>query len=158
MERFYALVQVIYNEFHVVPCLFGKLAIQEFFNQYIDAKEISLLIPDSISENDWKEILTEHGYLFLDDFQFTKDGYMYRYGSFDKNLKIAGVENVQDLMKCILADVPPSIQEDGKQLAAWVSKQAGFYLFGTEELEKIYREDEEIFFLIQSVKGGCSHG
>lgn len=151
MNEFYEFLRIFNDVFNVSIVLIGKLGIQEFFNVFINAKCIEVLIPESISKKELQFVLSSKGYEMLDCKTFLKNGFKFVYSSLNKCLEKFEIENLNDTGKIINKDWPVELEDNPVLLNEWMNNSNGYYLFNKKMLKKIYQDDLEIIEILNKI-------
>ena len=84
------------DKFDIVPLLYGSLGLEYLTGDALDADDIDILVPrvfiiDRLQE--FKAVLEEHGYVFVDEHEhtFVRDGVAYSYADIEDLEPFAGI-------------------------------------------------------------------
>ena len=84
------------DKFDIVPLLYGSLGLEYLTGDALDADDIDILVPRVFIINrlqEFKAVLEEHGYVFVDEHEhtFARDGVAYSYADIEDLEPFAGI-------------------------------------------------------------------
>ena len=96
------------NHFHIVPMLFGSLGLEQRLNMDLNAKDIDILIPESILREKWDDlvhVMNDNGYTLYDlhEHEFKKA---------ELHMAFASIENLTPFAGIDLTEIP-IVEEEG---------------------------------------------
>lgn len=84
---FLATAKILNTDFDCVPVLYGSLGLWQVAKHSFEIKDIDILVPDNLIENDWPQLkisMENIGYVLNDlhEHEFIKDGQKVAFGEF----------------------------------------------------------------------------
>ena len=98
---FFENVKLLADMFEIIPLMYGSLGLEYITNENLNSDDIDILIPDIFVNERWNEfknVLTENGYVLIDEHEhsFLKDRVCYSYASFEELESFAKI-NLSDI-------------------------------------------------------------
>ena len=97
------------EKFDIIPLMYGSLGLEYITGNSLDVDDIDILIPEIFLNEQWsefKEFLTERGYILFDEHEhtFQKDDVFYSYASVEELETFSGI-NISDIRLATNDDV-----------------------------------------------------
>ena len=94
---FFENAKLLNEKFHIIPLMYGSLGLEHLTGESLDADDIDILVPKAYVTDRWdefKEILTNEGYVLFDEHEHTfgKDGVFYSYAALEELEAFAGIK------------------------------------------------------------------
>ena len=98
---FFENAKLLSDMFGIIPLMYGALGLEYITNENLNSDDIDILIPDIFVNERWNEFkndLTENGYVLIDEHEhsFLKDRVCYSYASFEELESFAKI-NLSDI-------------------------------------------------------------
>ncbi len=94
---FFKNAKLLNEKFDIIPLMYGSLGLEYITGKNLSADDIDILIPEVLLTDRWnefKEFLTNEGYVLFDEHEHTfgKDGVFYSYASLEELESFAGIK------------------------------------------------------------------
>ena len=98
---FFENAKLLSDMFGIIPLMYGALGLEYITNENLNSDDIDILIPDIFVNERWNEfknVLTENGYVLIDEHEhsFLIDRVCYSYASFEELESFAKI-NLSDI-------------------------------------------------------------
>lgn len=103
---FFENAKMLYDEFKIIPLMYGSLGLEYITDEALNADDIDILIPEIFLTDKWNEfksVLEGSGYLLIDEHEhtFQKHCLFYSYASIEEleafaNIKLRDIKEYTD--------------------------------------------------------------
>lgn len=146
---FFENAKLLGDKFGIAPLMYGSLGLEYITDKNLNADDIDILIPDvflNVRWNEFKNVLTENGYVLADEQEhtFQKNDNYYSYASIEELESFAEIDLSDIEQKCEF-DVQFKVLSLEQYLKVYTASSKDGYRINTRQ-----KKDDEKISLIKT--------